>query len=351
MLELKGLMDTECQNISAFYDALGDACNDPSTAECSSALTQALVEYGKPCLDLSYLRGDPAMPPFRYYACAEATGPLAALCDLDPSGTPSGAAAGGIDWDAPVTVTTGQATVGAVGAVGGAAAIAAAAAAAGRRSAPRGANPVEEATRASLCTFETVLCLDPNHGTLDPVPEEGEPEQVEIAKTKNAENADLRSRLQEAAERTDKSSSLDLLDALAGKTDREKYTEVFGDDITEGQVTTLDGMMQAHQANLTTEQEVRNSMQCYAFPLSCRRDMPGVDDFKEKQRPLDQALRSRDFAEATRLHRELQQQLASSVEPQNAAQHQTAIQEVRNHHEQVLKTQRDRHSVKARGRP
>ena len=38
-------MDTECRNVSEFYDALGDACSNQRKAECASALTQALAQY------------------------------------------------------------------------------------------------------------------------------------------------------------------------------------------------------------------------------------------------------------------------------------------------------------------
>lgn len=78
-------MAAECHDIAAFYSAIGGACSNPRAAECPRAISHALATYGKPCLGLPLVQGDPSMPPFRAYVCTGATGELATLCDHAPS--------------------------------------------------------------------------------------------------------------------------------------------------------------------------------------------------------------------------------------------------------------------------
>lgn len=84
-----------CRDPDAFYDLLGDACANPQSSECRGAIPRALAAHGSACLDLSYVRDNPAMPPLRPYVCEQATGGLATQCGLSSrSGAGSGTGAG-----------------------------------------------------------------------------------------------------------------------------------------------------------------------------------------------------------------------------------------------------------------
>jgi hypothetical protein len=71
-----------CRDPDAFYDILGDACANPRSSECRGVIPRALAAHGSACLDLSYVRGNQAMPPLRPYVCERATGGLATQCGL-----------------------------------------------------------------------------------------------------------------------------------------------------------------------------------------------------------------------------------------------------------------------------
>ena len=71
-----------CRDPDAFYDLLGEACENPGSGLCKLAMPRALAQHGSACLDLSYVRGDPSMPPLRPYVCKQATGGLATQCGL-----------------------------------------------------------------------------------------------------------------------------------------------------------------------------------------------------------------------------------------------------------------------------
>ena len=368
-------MDTDCQNISAFYDALGDACNNPRAAECASALTQALVQYGKPCLDLSYVRDDPTMPPFRPYVCAEATGPLAALCDLDPSGAPTGAAVGGIDWDAPVTVTTGQA---AGVAVGGAAAIAAAAAAAGRRSARRpessaiqlnAESTASNVVDAARCQLTPIYCLEPDDPALvpkpDPPPLPASPtqEQIEaridlVAKieTENAARADLRNRIRDI--QRNKPGLIKSLERFQehhyprqpGQPTPDIDKAILG-DLTGTQQELLDQVkerVRIYSKRVIQSASYQDSMYCAAMPLLCTsaKDMElkqnvrnnKYEKFEQDRAIGAQLVKDNDIEAAYRHHDAMVQEfVAGSSTDDKRQQRQALMEHVRQLHEASIR--------------
>jgi hypothetical protein len=209
------------------------------------------------------------MPPFRPYACAEATGPLAALCDLDPSGTPTGAAAGGIDWDAPVTVTTGQA----VGGAGVGAAAIAAAVAAGRRSGlEEGQAQRDIALKDALaCSADQILCIDADDSKLDPATTEGlSGTQLDQTQDLNEKKEAVRQAIRDAQE-----SAADMNQRLMQPAERKHTARIMtehGDDpsikgILDSMISQNMDMHNEHARN-----KIIHSAYCIQHPIFCMSD-------------------------------------------------------------------------------
>lgn len=109
-----------CRDPGAFYDLIGEACENPGSGLCKLVMPRALAEHGSACLDLSYVRDDPSMPPLRPYVCDQATGGLATQCGTR-TGPKAGAGPGASTGFAGSTVALtglGALAVGAAGATG-----------------------------------------------------------------------------------------------------------------------------------------------------------------------------------------------------------------------------------------